>query len=184
MNKKGRLIVVSGPSGVGKDTIVNEYLKISNDHLSISATTRKPREGEVNNKDYYFLTKEEFEDRISKDDFLEYATYNECYYGTPKSSVLEYLEKGINVILVIEVKGAFQIKDKIKDSVLIFIMPPSLEELKRRLKGRNKDTDEMINNRLIIAEEEIGLKHKYDYEIINDNLDNAVKELKEIIEEL
>ena len=184
MNKKGKLIVVSGPSGVGKDTVVNEYLKNSNDHLSISATTRNPREGEKDGIDYYFLTKEEFEERIQKEDFLEYATYNNCYYGTPKSSVEEDLEKGINVILIIEVKGAFQIKDKIKDSVLIFIMPPSLEELKRRIKTRGKDTDEMINNRLIIAEEEIGLKHKYDYEIINDNLDNAVKELKEIIEEL
>ena len=181
--KKGKLIVVSGPSGVGKDTVVSKYLENSNAHLSISATTRLPREGEVNNKDYYFLTKEEFEERIKKDDFLEYATYNNCYYGTPKSSVLEYLEKGINVILVIEVKGAFQIKEKLNDSVLVFIMPPSLEELKRRIKGRNLDSDEMINNRLIIAEEEIGLKHKYDYEIVNDDLDKAVNELKEIIEE-
>lgn len=181
--KKGKLIVVSGPSGVGKDTIVSKFLENNNAHLSISATTRLPRKGEINNKDYYFLTKEEFEKRINEDDFLEYATYNNCYYGTPKSSVLKYLEKGINVILVIEVKGAFQIKEKLQNSVLVFIMPPSLEELKRRIKGRNLDTDEMINNRLIIAEEEMNLRHKYDYIIINDDIDLAVNKLKNIIEE-
>ena len=180
--KKGKLIVVSGPSGVGKDTIVAKYLENNDAHLSISATTRLPREGEENNKDYYFLTKEEFEDRINKDDFLEYATYNNCYYGTPKSSVISYLEKGINVILVIEVKGAFQIKEKLKESVLVFIMPPSLDELKSRLKGRNTDSDEMINNRLIIAEKEMNLKHRYDYQILNDDINKAVSELKEIIE--
>lgn len=183
MSKKGKLIVVSGPSGVGKDSIVNEYLKNSNDHLSISATTRTPRDGEINNVHYYFLSKEEFKEKINNDDFLEYAIYNGCYYGTPKSSVEEYLNKGINVLLVIEVKGAFQIKEKMKDSILVFIMPPSIDELKRRIKERNKDTDEMINNRLIIAEEEIGLKHRYDYEIVNDNLLDAVNELKKIIEE-
>ena len=142
--KKGKLFVISGPSGVGKDTIVNEYLKENDAHLSVSATTRNPREGEIHGIHYYFYTNEEFEDRIKKGDFLEYATYNNCYYGTPKSKIEEKLNEGINVILVIEVQGAKKVKELIKESVLIFILPPSIEELEERLKVRNLDSEEMI----------------------------------------
>lgn len=180
--KKGKLFVVSGPSGVGKDTVVGKYLKNGNAHLSISATTRSPREGEVDGKDYYFITKEEFEDWIKQDKFLEYASYNNNYYGTPKQKVEETLNKGINVILIIEVQGALQIKEKFEDCKLIFIMPPSIKELEKRIRERALDSKEMIENRLKIAEEEINLSSKYDYIIINHEIDDCAKELKEIIE--
>lgn len=181
--KKGKLFVISGPSGVGKDTIVNEYLKESEAYLSVSATTRKPREGEVNGSHYYFYTKEEFEDRINKDDFLEYAIYNNCYYGTPKSKIEEKLNEGINVILIIEVQGAKKIKETINESVLIFILPPSIEELEERLKIRNLDSQEMIQNRLKIAEEEIAQAKFYDYVLVNKEVKGSVNKLKMIIDE-
>lgn len=180
--KKGKLFVVSGPSGVGKDTIVSNYLKDNSAHLSISGTTRKPRNGEINGVHYYFYTKEEFEDKISKGDFLEHAIYNDNYYGTPKSKILEKLNEGINVILVIEVNGALQIKDLIKESVLIFILPPSLEELENRIRCRNLDSDEMIKNRLKIAEDEIAKSNLYDYVLVNNDIDGATKKLKMIID--
>lgn len=180
--KKGKLFVVSGPSGVGKDTIVGEYLKNNKGILSISATTRKPRDGEKDGKDYYFLTKEEFEDWIKKDDFLEYATYNDNYYGTPKSKIFENLEKGIDVFLIIEVNGAIQIKNKISESILIFVLPPSMEELEKRIKNRNLDSEEVINNRLKIARDEIKLSSKYDYVVTNNKIEDTVKKLKMIID--
>lgn len=182
MRKKGKLFVISGPSGVGKDTIVKEYMKDTNSKLSISATTREPRANEVNGKDYYFLTKEEFENWIKEDNFLEYAIYNDNYYGTPKSKINEDLEKGIDVFLVIEVQGGLQIKEKIKDSILIFIMPPSLEELEKRLLNRNLDSKENIEKRIEIAKKEIQESVKYDYMLINQNLDSAVEKLEYIIE--
>ena len=181
--KKGKLFVISGPSGVGKDTIVNEYLKENYAHLSVSATTRNPREGEIHGIHYYFYTNEEFEDRIKKGDFLEYATYNNCYYGTPKSKIEEKLNEGINVILVIEVQGAKKVKELIKESVLIFILPPSIEELEERLKVRNLDSEEMIQNRLKIAEEEIKEAGFYDYVLVNKDVKGAVNKLKMIIDE-
>lgn len=179
--KKGKLFVISGPSGVGKDTIVNEYLKNNEGILSISATTRIPREGEENGKHYYFLKKEEFENWIKEDNFLEYAIYNDNYYGTPKSKILETLDKGINVFLVIEVQGALQIKEKIKDSKLIFIMPPSIYELEKRLRNRNTDSEEMIQNRLKIAIKEMDKAKEYDYIITNNKIDTSVKKLENII---
>lgn len=182
MRKKGKLFVISGPSGVGKDTIVKEYMKDTNSKLSISATTREPRANEVDGKDYYFLTKEEFENWIKEDNFLEYAIYNDNYYGTPKSKINEDLEKGIDVFLVIEVQGGLQIKEKIKDSILIFIMPPSLEELEKRLLNRNLDSKENIEKRIEIAKKEIQESVKYDYMLINQNLDSAVEKLGYIIE--
>ena len=181
MNKRGNLFVVSGPSGVGKDTIVKKYLENNEGHLSVSATTRKPREGEVNEVDYYFLSTEEFEKWISEDNFLEYATYNNCYYGTPKSKIEEQLDKGIDVFLVIEVQGGIQIKEKFKDSILIFILPPSLEELKERLLKRNLDSEEMIENRLKIAEQEIEVSAKYDFMLVNRNVDSAVEKFSMIV---
>lgn len=179
--KKGKLIVMSGPSGVGKDTIVNEYLKGNNASLAVSATTRKPRKNEEHKVHYYFLSKDEFEDKISKGEFLEYAIYNDSYYGTLKEEVEGKLEKGIDVILVIEVQGALNIKSRINDAVLIFIMPPSIEELKRRLKNRNLDSNEMIENRLKIALTEIEKNNEYDYVVVNKNIDEVVNEIKEII---
>ena len=180
--EKGKLFVVSGPSGVGKDTIVNEYLKNEKGHLSVSATTRSPRDGEIDGKDYYFLTEEEFKNWIKNDNFLEYAIYNNNYYGTPRSKIEESLEEGTDVFLVIEVQGAFQIKDKMKDAVLIFIMPPSLEELEKRIVKRGLDSKEMIQNRLNIAINEMNLSSKYDYVLVNKDLASAIEKFKLIIE--
>lgn len=182
-NKKGLLIVISGPSGVGKDTLVKEYMKTNEAFLSISATSRKIRGNEKDGVDYYFLSKEEFEERIDEGDFLEYAIYNECYYGTPKSKIEEILNEGKDVFLVIEVQGGLQIKEKIKNSVLIFILPPSLEVLEERLRNRGSDSNEMIENRLEIALNEIEISKKYDYTIINNDINNAVDKIKLIIEE-
>ena len=183
MRKKGLLIVVSGPSGVGKDTLVREYMKNNKAVLSISATSRKMRSNEKDGVDYYFLTNEEFESKIKENDFLEYAIYNNCYYGTPKSKIEEELNNGNDVFLVIEVQGGFQIKEKIKDSILIFVLPPSMEELKNRISKRGLDSKEDMENRLKIAEEEIKASNKYDYLIVNNNIDNAVEKLKLIINE-
>lgn len=183
MRKKGLLIVVSGPSGVGKDTLVREYMKNNKAVLSISATSRKMRVNEKDGVDYYFLTNEEFESKIKENDFLEYAIYNNCYYGTPKSKIEEELNNGNDVFLVIEVQGGFQIKEKIKDSILIFVLPPSMEELKNRISKRGLDSKEDIENRLKIAEDEIKVSNKYDYLIVNNNIDNAVEKLKLIINE-
>ncbi len=180
--KKGLLIVISGPSGVGKDTLVKEYMKSNNAFLSISATSRKIRGNEKDGIDYYFLSKEEFEKRIDEGDFLEYAIYNNCYYGTPKSEIEDLLNKGIDVFLVIEVQGGLQIKEKMSDSILIFIKPPSIEILENRLKNRGFDSEEMIANRLKIATVELEISKKYDYCIINDDLNSSVRKLKSIID--
>ena len=186
--KEGKLIVVSGPSGVGKDTIVNEYLKIHpEDEISVSMTSRGKREGETEGLNYYFRTKEEFEEAIKNDDLLEYTIYNNNYYGTPKSEIENRLKEGKNVILVIEVVGAANVKRMMKDKcTLIFIMPPSMEELKNRLVKRNSSTDtiENINERLDIAKDEIVESKKYDYKIINDTVEKSVKELEKIIKSI
>ena len=181
--KEGKLIVVSGPSGVGKDTIVNKYLEKHNeDELSISMTSRPMRDGEVNGVNYYFKTKEEFEEAIKNNEMLEFALYNGNYYGTPKSEVENRLKNGINVILVIEVVGAMNVKNMMGDKcTLIFIMPPSMEELKNRLMNRGTDSKESIEGRLDIAKKEIGISDKYDFIIVNDNLDKAVNDLENII---
>ena len=179
--KKGKLFVISGPSGVGKDTVINEYLKENDGILSISATTRLPRKGEEHEKHYYFLTKEEFEKWIDEDNFLEYATYNDNYYGTPKSKIRENLEKGKDVFLVIEVQGALQVKEKLSDSVLIFIMPPSIEELENRIRNRNLDSEEMIQNRLKIAIDEMKLSSKYDYIVTNAKIGNTKEKIELIV---
>lgn len=181
--KKGKLIVVSGPSGVGKDTVVSEYLKLHpEDVLSVSMTSRPKRDYEIDGVHYYFRTKEGFEEEVAKGNLLEYATYNGNYYGTPKSEVLKRLEDGINVILVIEVQGARNIKNMLKDdALLIFVLPPSLEALKERLLNRGTDSLEVINERIAIAKKEIEENTFYDYKIINDDLEKAVKELENII---
>lgn len=181
--KKGRLIVVSGPSGVGKDTVVSEYLKLHpEDVLSVSMTSRPKRDYEVDGVHYYFRTKEGFEEEVKKGNLLEYAVYNGNYYGTPKSEVIKRLEDGINVILVIEIQGARNIKNMLgDDSLLIFVLPPSIEELRERLINRGTESIEQINNRLAIAEKEIRENTFYDYKIINDNIEDAVKSLENIV---
>ena len=180
---KGKLIIVSGPSGAGKDTIVNEYVKLHpEDEISVSMTSRPMRDGDVEGVSYYFKTKEEFEKAIIDGDLLEYALYNGNYYGTPKSEVEKRIENGINVILVIEVVGAMNVKNMMKDDcTLIFIMPPSMEELRNRLINRGTDSKESIESRLDIAKKEIEESKKYDYKIVNDDIERAVKELENII---
>ena len=155
--------------------------KNKNTWLSISCTSRQPRGKEVNGKDYFFLTNEEFEEKIKNNDFLEYAKYNNCYYGTPKSKIDEYLNKGIDVILVIEVQGALEVKEKVKDALFIFIMPPSMKELKRRLKSRGTEDEEKIMNRFKIAYKEINQITKYNYVVVNDEIEEAVTKVNSII---
>lgn len=181
--EKGLLIVVSGPSGAGKDTIINEVIKRNNINawVSISMTSRLPRGKEENGKDYFFVTKEEFEDNIKKGNFLEYAEYNGNYYGTPKHKIDEYLNKGIDVILIIEIQGALQIKELIPEALFIFIMPPSMEELKERLIARGTDTNDKIISRFKTAYQEINEVTKYNYVVVNDVLENAVEKVSSIL---
>jgi len=181
-SKKGLLVVISGPSGVGKGTICKELVKYFNAWYSVSVTTREIRNGEIDGKDYFFVTKEEFEQKIKDNDFLEYATYNNNYYGTLKSKINEHLDNNIDVFTEIEVNGAKNIKKIYEDSVLIYILPPSLKELEDRLKGRNTEDDETIRNRMNITKEELKEINIYDYAIINDDLEEAIEKVKNIIQ--
>lgn len=182
-NTKGSLIVISGPSGSGKDSICERLKEYKDDFwVSISCTTRKPRKGEEEGVNYFFLTKEEFEKRIEEDDFLEYASYNGNYYGTPKSKVNEYLNKGIDVILVIEVQGALEIKHKIPETIFIFIMPPTMKDLILRLQKRGTESTSKIIERFKKAYKEINEITKYNYVVVNDDLDKATKKVNSIIE--
>ncbi|MDE6798356.1 MAG: guanylate kinase [Ruminococcus sp.] len=174
--KKGRLIIFSAPSGCGKGTMLAEILKDKNYRCSVSATTRKPREGEKNGINYYFLTRKEFEQKISENSFLEYAEYCQNYYGTLLSEVDDYLEKGTDVILEIEVQGALKVMQKRHDAVSVFIAPPSINELRRRLKKRGTETEAVIEERVSQAEHEISQAKNYDYIIVNDVLENAVSD--------
>ena len=182
-NNKGSLIVLSGPSGSGKDSIC-ERLKEYNDNfwVSISCTTRKPRKGEEDGVNYYFKTKNEYEKLIKEDNFLEYAKYNDDYYGTPRSKVNDYLNKGIDVILVIEVQGALKIKHIMPEATFIFIMPPTMKDLVLRLKKRGTETDDKILMRFKKAYQEINELTKYNYVVVNDELDKATKKVNSIIE--
>ena len=181
--EKGILTVISGPSGAGKDSIVNEIVKRNNVNVwvSISMTSRSSRGKEENGKDYFFVSKEEFEEHIKNNDFLEYATYNDNYYGTPKSKIEEYLNKGIDVILIIEIKGALQIKNLIPEALFIFIMPPSMDELKNRLVARGTENEEKIISRFKTAYQEINEVTKYNYVVVNDDLNKAVKKVESIL---
>ncbi len=182
LKNKGQLIVLSGPSGCGKNTICNALLKRNQKlWLSISCTSREPRGVEKDGKDYFFLTAQEFEKKIEQHDFLEYAKYNGNYYGTPKSKIEEYLNQGIDVILEIEVQGALKVKEKIKDALFIFIMPPSMQELKRRLENRGTENESKIMNRFRIAYQEINEVSKYNYVVVNDDVDLAVEKVNAII---
>lgn len=180
---KGLLIVMSGPSGAGKGTICKRILEDDKKtKLSISMTSRDPRGSEVDGVDYYFVTKEEFEERINNDEFLEYAVvHNNQYYGTPKGHIENDLNKGINVILEIDIQGALKIKEKVPEALFIFIMPPSMEVLKERLINRKTETKAKILERFKTAYKEINEFKKYNYVVVNDKLDDAVDKVKAII---
>ena len=181
-NKRGNLIVISGPSGAGKDSIVERLLRINRDTcLSISATTRSPRGQEKDGVDYFFLTREEFEKKIEDNEFLEYAEYNGNYYGTPKSGITDKLNAGKDVLLVIEIQGALKVKELIKEAIFIFILPPSMAELRRRLVGRKTEDKEKIINRFKTAYKEINEVTKYNYVVINDDLEDAVAKANSIL---
>lgn len=184
MAERGLLIVFSGPSGVGKGTVRQEIFSTP-DHqfeYSVSMTTRPKRPGEDDGVDYFFRTREEFEDLIKKGQMLEYAEYVGNYYGTPLTYVNETLDKGIDVFLEIEVQGALQVKKKVPDGVFIFLTPPDLDELKDRLVGRGTDSEEVIRQRIERAKEEIALMREYDYAVVNDEVPLAAERVKRIIE--
>ena len=184
MSERGLLIVFSGPSGVGKGTVRQEIFSTP-DHkfeYSVSMTTRAQRPGEVDGKDYFFRSREEFEELIRNGQMLEYAEYVGNYYGTPLTYVNETLDKGIDVFLEIEVQGALQVKKKVPDGVFIFLTPPDLDELKDRLVGRGTDSEEVIRQRIERAKEEIALMREYDYAVVNDEVPLAAERVKRIIE--
>ncbi|ABY94978.1 MULTISPECIES: guanylate kinase [Thermoanaerobacter] len=180
--KKGLLIVLSGPSGAGKGTICKALMKKEkNLKLSISATTRQPRSGEIEGKNYFFKSEEEFEKMIENDSFLEWAKVYDHYYGTPKDFVLKNLEEGNDVVLEIDIQGALKIKEKFPEGVFIFILPPSMEELKNRIKKRGTETEEEIIKRFKSAYEELNYVSRYNYVVINDSVEEAVEKIKAII---
>ena len=182
-NNKGLLIVVSGPSGAGKDTICQKLIKEnSNIWMSVSMTTRKPRPLEKDGVDYFFVSSEEFENKINENTFLEYASYNDNYYGTPKDKVEEKLNEGKDVILVIDINGAINIKKIIPSALFIFIMPPDMETLKNRLIGRKTESKDKVVQRFITAYNEVNNYKKYNYVVVNDKVEDAVNKVKSIIQ--
>ena len=180
--RKGNLIVISGTSGAGKGTICKELLKREDNlYISVSATTRSPREGEVHGVNYYFLTKEEFKKKVDNNEFLEWAEVHGNYYGTPKFNVEEMINEGKNIILEIDVQGALNVKKNCEDGVFIFILPPTMEELKRRIIARGSETPESLIKRFKTAYEEINYISKYNYAVINDDLEEAVQKVQNIL---
>ena len=180
---KGILIVVSGFSGAGKGTLMKKLLEnYDNYALSVSATTRAPRQGETHGKEYFFKTVEEFEKMIAQDELIEYAKYVDNYYGTPESYVTDQLEAGRDVILEIEIQGALKVKEKHPDTLLLFVTPPSAEELKARLVGRGTESMEVIEARMRRAIEEAQYMDSYDYLIVNDDLDICMEEMHQVIQ--
>lgn len=184
MNRRGILIVVSGFSGSGKGTLMKELLSRYEDTyaLSISATTRSPREGEVDGREYFFKTREEFEKMIAKDELIEYARYVDNYYGTPRAYVEEQLDAGKDVILEIEIQGALKVKEKFPETLLLFVTPPTAKELRNRLVGRGTETMDVIDFRMNRAKEEADGMDQYDYLIINDVLQDCVEQMHRIIQ--
>ena len=179
----GALYVVSGPSGAGKGTLVSRVLEANPDiWLSISATTREPREGEVDGVHYRFMSIEEFERTIEEGGFIEWAQVHSNYYGTPLEPIEQHIDKGGIALLEIDVQGAFQVREKLPQAKLVFIAPPSLEELERRLRGRGTEAEEAIERRLANARGEMDAAKDYDYRIVNDDLNEATKELLAVLE--
>ena len=183
MSKRGMLIVLSGPSGVGKGTVRKAIFAQDNNKFdySVSMTTRQMRPGEVNGKDYYFVTKEEFEKEIAEGGMLEYAQYVDNYYGTPLKYVNEMLDEGKDVFLEIEVKGAMQVREKVPDGLFIFLTPPDLMELRQRLVNRGTDDLDVIDMRMKKAVDEIEMMQNYDYAVVNDEVEVAAEKIKTII---
>jgi guanylate kinase len=183
LNERGLLIVLSGPSGVGKGTVRKALFEMEGHDLtySVSMTTRPKREGETDGVDYYFVSRTDFEKRISENGFLEFEEFFGNYYGTPRDKVEEQLNLGHEVVLEIEVQGALKVRDEVKDAVFIFLVPPSKKALKKRLISRGTEDDETINIRLSKAEKEFKLAHKYDYIVVNDDVYNAADRILAII---
>ena len=180
--ENGNLIVISAPSGAGKGTIISKLLEVyDNAWISISMTSREIRTNDIPNETYYFVSKEEFEQKIKDGVFLEYAVYNGNYYGTPKDKINEKLSEGKDVILEIEIQGALKVKELVPDAIFIFILPPSMKELKKRLVTRGTDSMEKILNRFQTAYKEINEVTKYNYVVVNDELDKAVEKVKAIL---
>lgn len=180
--ERGSLIVISGPSGAGKGTIIKKYLdKHENAWLSVSCTSRAQRPGDIPDVSYYFLTRDQFEEKIKNNELLEYTEYNGNYYGTPKEHIEEKLKNGIDVLLEIEVQGALAVKELIPEALCIFIMPPSMKELRERLVGRGTDSKEKILGRFKTAYKEINEVTNYNYVVVNDEIENAVEKINAIL---
>ena len=184
MNKRGILAIISGFSGAGKGTVVNKLLEKDNYAVSISATTREPRQGEVDGKNYFYKSRDEFENMIENNQLIEYAEYVGNYYGTPRDYVFKKLEEGYDVILEIEMQGALKVKEKFPETALIFITPPSADELKKRLVGRGTETIEQIDKRMSRAVDECDYMNKYDYIVVNDDLDECVDEIHRLLQSI
>lgn len=183
LDQRGLLIVISGPSGVGKGTVRNSLFKRSDHDMvySISMTTRKPRNGEVDGRDYYFVSEEEFLERIEQGKFLEYAKFIDNYYGTPLDKLEEQLANGNEVVLEIEINGAMQVKKKRPDAIFIFIAPPTLDDLNERLHKRGTESEEIIQERCQKAVKELAMANLYDYIVVNDDVDNAADKILAIV---
>lgn len=182
--RRGNLFVISGPSGAGKGTLVARLLQeVPDAWVSVSATTRAPRAGEADGVQYFFKTEDEFADEVARDGLLEWARYAGNCYGTPRASVEAHMAAGDQVILEIDVQGAFQVRDKMPEARLVFIEPPSLEVLEERLRGRGTETDEVIARRMAAAEVELSQKMKYDIRLVNDDLDDAARALVAYVNE-
>lgn len=183
LNDRGLLIVISGPSGVGKSSVRKALFEMPNNNLcySVSATTRKPRSGEKDGVDYYFINEKTFKQKIKKDEFLEWSEFVGNYYGTLKEDVEKALDEGKEVVLEIEVQGALQVRRKVKDGVFIFLVPPSRKDIENRIKSRGTESKEKIKQRIAKAESEYQLAYKYDYIVVNDNIYNAADRIMAII---
>lgn len=181
---RGRLIVVSGPSGAGKSTLIRDALALPDLAYSVSATTRPPREGEVDGREYLFISREEFERWISEGRFLEWAEYSGNLYGTPEHPVEEFMERGLSVILEIELQGARKVREKRPDAVMVFVKAPSLEETQRRLEGRATETSEAVHSRMETAVTEVSARGEFDYELTNGERESARKSMLELMQSI